>query len=228
MKPHLVIFALCLCASTAWGQTMSYWWSQMVKKPDAEQSADYFMLPGTNITFTIVNNHVVISSSGGGGTNSPSVITNIASQFYVLKTGDTMTGQLVITNGNAFGNIVLWADSVSEISFRLTNGYIGNLTYETNGFNMYDYLTVTGGDISTDGIFNGDGSGLTNVTATTSGLTTNVSVVFTATMTTNTLNFTNGLLMAINGTVAPVHCSSLVLPGGGYLIQPNLGTLCLP
>ena len=62
-------------------------------------------------------------------------------------------------------------------------------------------------------------------TNTTTGLTTNICTIF-CDGTTNTLSFTNGLLAGISPSV--VHCSSLILPGGGYLIQPSGGTLCLP
>ena len=61
-----------------------------------------------------------------------------------------------------------------------------------------------------------------------SGLTTNIAVIFSIGGTTNTLNFTNGVLMAINGSTAPVHGPSLKLPGGGYLLQVNGGTFLTP
>lgn len=60
------------------------------------------------------------------------------------------------------------------------------------------------------------------------GLTTNFDVIFVATGLTNTLYFTNGLLAAITPSSVPAHCPSLVQPGGGYLLQPIGGTLCLP
>ena len=61
----------------------------------------------------------------------------------------------------------------------------------------------------------------------TTGLTTNICVVF-CDATTNTLSFTNGLLVSINGLLPPSHCSSIILPGGGYLLTPSGGSLCLP
>lgn len=58
-----------------------------------------------------------------------------------------------------------------------------------------------------------------------SGLTTNLPMIF-AGGTTNVLNFSNGLLVAING---PVRGSSLVQPAGrGYYLQPNGGSYLLP
>ena len=58
-----------------------------------------------------------------------------------------------------------------------------------------------------------------------SGITTNICVVF-CDGSTNNLFFTNGLLVAVNAPI--IHCPSLIQPGGGYVIQPNGGTLCLP
>lgn len=86
-----------------------------------------------------------------------------------------------------------------------------------------------------NGAFQGDGSGLTNILSTnivgtiqTVGLTTNFDVVFANTGLTNTLSFTNGLLASITGMAPPAHGPSIVLPGGGYLIQPGGSTLLLP
>lgn len=58
-----------------------------------------------------------------------------------------------------------------------------------------------------------------------SGLTTNIAVVF-GNGSTNTLVFTNGSLAAIIPLAA--HGPSIILPGGGYLLQPGGGSYLLP
>lgn len=60
-----------------------------------------------------------------------------------------------------------------------------------------------------------------------SGLTTNFALLFEDTGLTNTVFFSNGLLVAIT-PLAPVTPGSLILPGGGFIIQPGGGTLLLP
>lgn len=227
MRLRLLILLLVTFASTAMGQA-SYWGNGLIKQGNAQLAQQYFFRAGTNVTITFNGQYVFINSSGGGGTNNPSIVTNIGNQYYVLKSGDTMTGPLVITNGNAFGNIVLWADSVAEISFRLTNGYIGNFTYELNGFNLYDNLLVTGGDVATDGIFYGDGSGLSNVVATTTGLSITQNVVFWSGSVSNLAAYTNvfshGLLVA-SGHAGATHGPSLLIEIGNYLLLENGGTI---
>lgn len=233
---RLLILLLVTFASTARAQYQAWAVSWLQHAYSAQAGRDYMgitnFVAGSNVSFTITSrNGVPYVTIGVTAAINPN-ITNIANQYYVLKSGDTMTGQLVITNGNAFGNIVLWADSVAEISFRLTNGYIGNFTYELNGFNLYDNLLVTGGDVATDGIFYGDGSGLSNVVATTTGLSVTQNVVFWSGSVSNLVAYTNvyqgGLLVASGQSAGPAHGASLIQPGGGYLLQPGGGTILLP
>jgi hypothetical protein len=90
-------FILLLCSGVTVGaQTVSYWWSQMLKKPDAAQSQAFFFLPGTNINFTYTNNRVVINSTGGG-TNSFGG--GLTTNFSVLFQDTGLTNMLYFTNG---------------------------------------------------------------------------------------------------------------------------------
>lgn len=144
MRLALAILFLSLTASAA---TPSYWWSQMIVKPDAKQSQEFFFVPGTNMVFTYATNRVILNSGGGGGT------TYITNNFYVTNT-----------------------------------------IYVTN-------YTV--------------------------GLNTNICVMF-CDGSTNLLNITNGLIVAINGSFPPVHGPSWIWPNGGHILWPNGGYISLP
>lgn len=69
---------------------------------------------------------------------------------------------------------------------------------------------------------NATGGGGTNSTV---GVTTNFSVLFANTGGTNTLYFSNGLLVAISAGLPP---GFLLLPGGGNMIQPGGGKFIIP
>lgn len=77
----------------------------------------------------------------------------------------------------------------------------------------------------TNGVNGTNGANGTN--AFVSGLTTNFALLFEDTGLSNTVFFSNGLLVAIT-PFAPAIPGSIILPGGGYLIQPGGGTLLLP
>jgi hypothetical protein len=154
-----LVAILLMLSSVAGHAQVSYWWSQLQRKPDAKQSQEFWFVPGQGIFFTYETNHVIINS----GATSGFAATNLT----VLFPGT-------------------------------------NITFTTNALG----LTINSG-----------GGGATV------GLTTNFPVIF-GNLTTNTLFFTNGLLMAINSI--PAHGSSIILPGGGYLTQPGGSTLLLP
>jgi hypothetical protein len=122
MKKFCVFLAGILCAVvdfTASASTPSYWFSQLQVKPDAKQAQEFWFLPGTGMTFTYANNHVYLNSVGGtisllssnnvwtGNNNftgpllwnGVQVCTNCGgSGSFVLKAGDTMTGDLVMSD----------------------------------------------------------------------------------------------------------------------------------
>ena len=62
-----LVALLWLLSVTLASAQPSYWWSQLVKKPDAKQSQEFWFVPGANVTFSYATNHVIINSSGGGG-----------------------------------------------------------------------------------------------------------------------------------------------------------------
>lgn len=69
MRRFLAI-AIAGVALTAAAQ-VTYWFQGFQRQPGAKQAQEYFILPGTNITFTYTNNRVVINSSGGGTNAGP-------------------------------------------------------------------------------------------------------------------------------------------------------------
>ena len=153
-------FFFLLLTATASAQ-VSYWLSQLQRKPDAQQSQEFWFVPGQGVFFTYATNHVIINAGAGAGFAA----TNLSGLFPGT-----------------------------------------NITFTTNASG----LTI-----------NASGGGATV------GLTTNIPLVFANNSpATNTLFFVNGLLVAINA-VSP-HAPSIILPGGGYLLQPNNGTLLLP
>lgn len=231
----------------------SYWFQGWERKPDAKQAQAYFMLPGTNVTFTYLTNRVIINAGVGGG-GGP----------FVLKAGDTMTGVLTVLT-----NVVLVSASCTNILSpcsitingsgmydSISPGYFGSFAppqsvqlnpqglisgpgvlfnngvttasiyYDPGNFFVFDQPVNFANNVASSGIFYGDGSGLSNIVATTTGLTTNLCFVDCAGLT-NVLNFTNGLLMAINGSVGPSHGPSLLLEGGGYILLESGDTILL-
>ncbi len=68
MKRGLSFFFLLifLISSTCQAQ-VSYWFQGWQRKPDAQQAAAYFMVPGANVLFTYQTNRVIISAPGGSG-----------------------------------------------------------------------------------------------------------------------------------------------------------------
>jgi hypothetical protein len=237
MRYWFSILALVLCAGPAQGQNQA-WANQWLQHAFSAQAGREYMglygtsgtnyTAGSNVTFTSTGPYTFrISASGGGGGSTSN---------FVAKSGDVMSGPLTNTTQ-------LWMQDdlggTPSINMFFRPGGPGTWLYGFQitpmtglwGVGMYVGGDLKANDINGDTIyaasgFVGDGSGLTNVP--TVGLTTNIAVVFTSTMTTNTLNFTNGLLMAINGSLAPVHGASLIQPGGSYLLQPSGGTLLLP
>ena len=65
MKKVAAILLLLSCITGL--SQVSFWWSEMLRKPDAAQSQAFWFVPGANVTFSYATNHVIISSSGGGG-----------------------------------------------------------------------------------------------------------------------------------------------------------------
>jgi hypothetical protein len=249
---------LVLIALPALGQGIplygSSWAQQFVRRADAPRAVQFLGLTNLVTQAQLATNNLIATSTNAiyaqyatnwlgsnafwisvsgmvGRTNFPyTAITNSPWWAY----GDVVTNAYIhiAQNGtNAFdvpylnfigaGWTITYGDPVAEIKYTPSGSVImaagGIINGQTN-------VTLGG---SFTGTFYGNGTGLSNVVSTTTGLTTNLCVVF-CDATTNTLNFTNGLLVAINGTVAPAHCSSIILPGGGYLLQPSGGSLCLP
>lgn len=180
---HAVVLCLALSATAA---QPTYWWSQMIVKPDAKTSQEFFFVPGYGITFSYATNRVILNCSG----------TNIASATNAVYAG---------TATNWLGSNALYLLLSAGTNSASTNWLGSNSMWQALSGNPFNYLT---------------------------NCCTNVGLTITQHYTDLVLGavsnlFVNGLLVASGPYVAP-HCSSLVLPGGGYLIQPNLGTLCLP
>lgn len=108
---------LLLASSLGALAQQSYWWSQMVKKPDAKQSQEFFFVPGQGVFFTYQTNRVIINASGGtGGTN------------YVAGTNIvfTLIGPTTYEVSLGFGGIT------TNICVRFCDGTDRTLTF-TNG-----------------------------------------------------------------------------------------------
>lgn len=116
---------------------MSYWWGQMVKKPDAKTSQEFFFLAGTNVTFTYTNNRVIIN--GSPGTNAVTLATNsIYAQYantstnwigYLDKGIVTLPGldPNVITVPSAHAN----SDNIILLTYLSPDGDSGTVQYQT-------------------------------------------------------------------------------------------------
>lgn len=77
----LLLLLLCLVAGA---QTVSYWFQGWQTKPNAEQAAAYFMVPGANVTFTYLTNRVIINSTGGGGGGALQLFGDVTSPLTAL------------------------------------------------------------------------------------------------------------------------------------------------
>lgn len=101
MKRGLSFFALLLLLiSTTCQAQVSYWFQGWQRKPDAQQAAAYFMVPGANVTFTYDTNRVVINAAGGGGgtlqlfgdvTSPLTALPNVTATLATVGLGGTST-----------------------------------------------------------------------------------------------------------------------------------------
>lgn len=206
-----VLFLLCFCL-TASGQ-VSYWFSQWQRKPDAKTAQEFFMLAGTNVLFTYTNNHVVINSSGGGSPTPPPGFSYWYSDGTNLWWTNSSPSEVRIGKTGGQWNIQLRTDG--------TANFYSNVTVKAT---LYAGTLDVDGDISSlTGVFYGDGSGLSNVVCTTVGLTVTQRVMLAGSVLQDNV-YSNGLLVASSSA----HGYSLLLPGGGYLLQPSGGSFLLP
>ncbi len=194
----LLATLLLLAAMAAGAQQPSYWWSQMLVKPDAQQSQQFWFYAGSGIYFTYASNMVGINSTGGGPVNvtnyeAGSNVTFTLLSPYLYQISATGGGGGGATNAywgtNSDGTIT--NQSNLGISIGATQryyfggalgGYIGfvpgNGSVDVSGpFTAPGLISGGGGFLATSGIFTGNGSGLTNVPAATNaqyaGIATN-------------------------------------------------------
>lgn len=111
MTRLLLILALSPLAVMA--STPSYWWSQMLVKPDARTSQEFFFVPGTNMVFTYATNHVILNAGGGGGGGT--------TNNYYYTNNNYYTNTTYITN-NTVGlsitqNVVLWSSLTNWLAY---------------------------------------------------------------------------------------------------------------
>ena len=249
VRPLLLIAALWLCCLTAWGQTSPFN-VQFLSKPNALADRQYLGITVSNIpgvqtpwlsdidgaSFSLANvNNLTVngtlrvtSGSFHLGPNSL-LITNLinGSGSEMIQDG---TGALGITTNYLTLEVPIRGDDhdghyifFDGLSFVDGSGNT-RLEFTTDAEEVHSGASIIMDNTNADLIISG---GAIHFHA--GGLTTNLSVVFTATMTTNVLNFTNGLLVAVNGSAAPAHGASIIQPAGlGYLLQPGGGTLLLP
>lgn len=142
MKKLLVL--LVLLWATVLHAQITYWWSQMLKKPDAKQSQEYFFVPGTNIYFTYATNRVIINGSGTNvtiATSTNSLYALYATNWIGSTNALTNLSYTYITNPPwqwGCGNLSNWCLVETNV---LTNIVAGGQTniYSTN---LIDYYTM--------------------------------------------------------------------------------------
>lgn len=207
--------------------------------------------PGTNITFTMTSPHSYrIDSTATGGswdqvwTNdvadgqiivsglnySPylegfgsgwpiAFDTNSGSQLYLQSDDGTGTNTVsLVLRGQPYGGDFITARAPNGVAFDVDGE--GNISFVRGVYYSWPTYSSTG-SLTNDGVGN---LGWSPSSGTTTGLTTNFPVVF-GNGSTNTLNFTNGLLMAINGALGPSHGPSILLESGSYILLENGGTI---
>jgi len=149
--------------------------------------------------------------------NAPTPSATVGGHLLVLEHITPFISQVVpvsIAGADQFGNLQA-ADITNYGSFNSSGTISMGFPFGVNN----------GGYDGTQ--WYGDGAGLTNVP--TVGLTVTQTLLLVSGGTTNlyTNSFANGLLVA-SGPVTAGHLSSIILPGGGYLLQPSGGTILLP
>lgn len=134
MRFRVLIALLFLClGSTAYA--ISYWWNQMLVKPDARQSQEFFFIPGTGMVFTYTNNLVVLNST----TNASYAVTNgfpwgvlydPAGSAHNSTNGWPWLQFCWLTNGNTVGNASSFVGTIDDYPLRLKthNVVVGYLT----------------------------------------------------------------------------------------------------
>ena len=152
------------------------------------------------------SSRIVISGSGYSSAEKTEIIPNAS---YGIDVFDSLGGNTMYMN------------------------IYGILTHSIDVDRIYGPTEVSGDmNILPGGTLSGNGAGLTNVPCTTTGLSITQNVVLWLTSVTNqfayTNVFSNGLLVASGPVAPPAHASSLIIPGGGYLIQPGGSTILLP
>ena len=131
---------------SAGAQTVSYWFQGWQRKPDAAQAQAYFMLPGTNVTFSYANNKVIINAgtNGGGGTNFYYTNT-FTTNFYYTNTfttnayyTNTFTTNFYYTNDVFYTNMnPLWCDGLTNWCDTTPQDLTNQITYATNDLGTY-------------------------------------------------------------------------------------------
>lgn len=135
MKKLLVL--LVLLWATVLHAQITYWWSQMLKKPDAKQSQEFFFVPGTNIYFTYATNRVIINGSG----------TNV-----VIATSTNSLYSLYATN---------WIGSTNALT-NLDYTYITNAPWQWACGNLSNWCLIPTNALSSSGGTNFDYTAITN------------------------------------------------------------------
>lgn len=118
---------------------MSYWWSQITRKPDAKQSQEFWFVAGDNVFFTYATNHVIINAGAVSNSASPLTLTGDATGTGTNTVVVTVTNlqQVLITNK------VHWTNSVSltNSQFQTVNMTIKEGDFETNA--AFAFLGLT-------------------------------------------------------------------------------------
>ena len=213
-----ILFLLALLGLSASAQTVSYWFQQWQRKPDAQQAQEYFMVPGANMTFTYASNHVILNAGGGGGITNCDSCTNFFDLLYYPLAGNpsgyltapvanaSLANSSVTYNGTtvalgASGTLALsgaGCDFPNEgtTTTLLHGNAAGNLS-----FSAVDLANDVTGNLGTSHLNSGTGAGATTfwcgngTWATPTGSGTIPNVLFTDNMLTNQAGFgANGRL----------------------------------
>jgi hypothetical protein len=166
--------------------------------------------------------HSVAVGSGAAGTDGSSTFYGTAIGEGASAPGEGNVAIGCVGNGTASTVNSAWTDTV-ELG-RGAATLQGGLNFRGMGV-MTGAGKIANGTVTTNSIDPGTWNVLTNK-PTYTGLTTNFPVIFADTGFTNTLYFTNGLLVAINLPAVPRY---LILPAGaGFLLQPSGSKFLLP
>lgn len=156
-----VLLAFLFLSGVAYSQNVSYWFQGWQTKPNAQQAQAYFMLPGTNISFTYSNNRVIINgtgtNAGPSGTSCCQIVTFATNSLFSTNwTGsNSMWTNIVGSFQPLCPNLFEWCGVGTNDFFLSVTQYVrgatNNIIAGSNALwcdNLTNWCTVTPADIT--------------------------------------------------------------------------------